>query len=66
MTVMVIVRQVHTKGEIKWKGERIYVSEALVGEPVALKPVGNNLWELRFSFHHLGILDDITGKIVPI
>lgn len=62
----VIVRQVHTKGEIKWKGERIYVSEALVGEPVALKQVGNNLWELRFSFHHLGILDDITGKIVPI
>ncbi len=62
----VIVRQVHTKGEIKWKGNLIYVSEALVGEPVALKQVGNDLWQIRFSFHPLGILDERTLKIVPI
>ena len=62
----VIVRQVHTQGGIKWKGELIYVSEALVGEPVALKQVGNGLWSLRFSFLHLGILDETSGRIVPI
>lgn len=62
----VIVRQVHNKGEIKWKGSLIYVSEALAGEPVALKQLDNNLWEIRFSFHHLGILDERTGKIMPL
>jgi len=62
----VIVRQVHTKGEIKWKGALIYVSEALVGEPLALKQLGNGLWDIRFSFHPLGVLDERTHKIVPI
>ena len=62
----VIVRQVHNKGDIKWKGNLIYVSEALAGEPVSLKQLDNHLWEIRFSFHHLGILDERTGKIMPL
>jgi transposase InsO family protein len=62
----VIVRQVRSKGEIKWKGDRVYVSEALVGEPIGLKEIGNYLWEVRFSFHPLGILDEKTERIVPI
>ncbi len=30
------VRRVRTTGEIKWQGQLIYISEALIGEPVAL------------------------------
>lgn len=60
------IRQVRSKGEIKWKGELVYVSEALIGEPVALRQVGNDLWELRFSFQPLGILDERTHRIVPL
>jgi hypothetical protein len=33
----VTVRQVRQNGDIKWKGKLVYVSEALAGEPVALK-----------------------------
>jgi len=61
----VIVRQVRHSGEIKWKGNLIYVSEALVGEPVGLTQIEDHLWEVRFSFHYLGILDELKGKITP-
>ena len=30
------VRRVRSNGEIKWAGERVFLSEALVGEPVGL------------------------------
>ena len=33
----IIVRQVRHNGEIRWKGELVYFSEALAGESVALK-----------------------------
>jgi transposase InsO family protein len=59
-----VIRQVRHKGEIKWKGRLIYVSEALAGEPIALQQRDNYLWEVRFSFHPLGILNELTGRIL--
>jgi putative transposase len=60
------VRQVRHNGCIKWKGDHIYVSQALAGELVGLKPIGEGLWEVRFSFYLLGILDEQIGKVLPI
>jgi len=57
------VRQVRSNGCIKWKGEFVYVSEALAGEPVGLKQIDEDEWEMRFSFHKLGILDERIGKV---
>ena len=62
----VIVRQVRHNGEMKWRGNLIYVSEALTGEPIALKQADEHIWETRFCFHPLGILNELTGKIVPV
>ena len=62
----VIVRQVRHNGEIRWKGEFIYVSEALAGDPVALKQKEEHLWEIRFSSYPLGILNELTMKITPL
>jgi len=59
------VRQVRHNGEIKWKGQMIYVSQALAGEPVGLLQTDDGLWQASFSFHRLGTLDDRTGKIIP-
>ena len=59
------VRQVRHKGEIKWRGELIYVSEVLAKEPVGLIPIDNDKWELRYSFQLLVILDERTKNIVP-
>ena len=61
----VTVRQVRHNGEIKWRGERIYVSEVLAKEPLGLKPIDNDTWELRYSFHVLGVLDQRTNTITP-
>jgi putative transposase len=59
-----MVRQVRSNGEIKWKGKLVFVSEALVGEPVGLRQISDSEWDIRFSFHPLGILDERTGKVM--
>lgn len=61
----VTVRQVRHNGEIKWRGDFIYVSEVLAKEPLGLKPLDEERWELRYSFHLLGVLDQRTNKITP-
>lgn len=58
------VRQVRTSGEIKWRGEFLYVSQALVGEPVGLEPVSERHWQMFFGPVALGLLDDHTGKLL--
>jgi putative transposase len=60
------VRQVRSNGEIKWKGGLLYVSQALIGEPVGLKQINESEWEMWFSFQPLGILDERVGKIRPV
>ena len=62
----VIVRQVRHNGEIRWNGELLYISEALAGEPVALKQQEEHLWEIRFSSYSLGLLNELTGRITPL
>jgi len=57
------VRRVRSNGEIKWKGRKIYVSEALRGEPVGLDQIDDELYEVYFSQVKLGVLDERTGKI---
>jgi len=57
------VRHVRHNGEIKWKGHMVYVGQALTGEPVGLLEVGEDLWQVNFSFHYLGVLDERTGRI---
>lgn len=59
-----VVRQVRSNGEIKWKGGHIFVSETLIGEPIALEQKEEHVWEMRYSFHPLGMLHDTTGKVV--
>jgi len=62
----VIVRQVRHNGEIKRRGELFYISEALAGEPVALKQKEAHLWEVSFSSYPLGVLNELTGRITPL
>lgn len=59
------VRQVRHNGEIKWKGQMVYVGQALAGEPVGLLQTGDDVWKVNFGFHYLGTLDEKAGKINP-
>ena len=62
----VTVRKVRHNGEIKWRGELLYVSTVLAKEPVGLKPIDEGKSELRYSFHLLGILDERNKTITPV
>lgn len=59
------VRQVRHNGEIKWRGELLYVSHILAKEPVAMEPIDEHHWAVRYSFYALGLLDERPLKIKP-
>ncbi len=61
--VGVTVRKVRTNGEIKWRGDKIYLSEALRGEPVGLSPRDDRYWTIRFGPLVIGLLDDHTHSV---
>jgi len=56
------VRRVRTNGEIKWNGERVYLSESLRGEPVGLTPVDERYWSIRFGPLQIGLLDSYLNR----
>lgn len=60
------VRRVRTNGQIKWKGDTIYLSQALVGEPVGLSQLDDRYWTIQFGPLAIGILDDHTRRIAHI
>ncbi len=56
------VRRVKTNGEIKWNGERMYLSESLRGEPVGLTPVDERYWSIQYGPLHIGLLDSYLNR----
>ena len=56
-------RGVRSNGEIKWKGGMIYLSQALIGQWVGLKPVGDENWEAYFMSQRLGRVDPRQGRV---
>lgn len=61
-----VVRQVRHNGEIKWHSELIYVSQVLAHEPLGLTQIEEQKWEVRYSFHLLGVLDERLKTVVPV
>jgi hypothetical protein len=59
-----LVRRVRHNGEIKLGGDKLYVSEALRGEPVGLQRIDDGRWELYFSHVLLGLIDERLGKVI--
>jgi transposase InsO family protein len=51
------VRRVRQNGEIKWAGGLIFVSEALVGEPVGIEETDQGCFSVHFGPVYLGFLD---------
>ena len=58
------VRRVRCNGEFKWCGQRIYLSQVLAKEPIGLKPLDEDRWEIRYSFHRLATFDARTQTIL--
>jgi putative transposase len=57
------VRRVRHCGAIKWRGEEIFVSQALCGEPVGLFPIADDVWLVKYGPLVLGSLKGREGFI---
>jgi transposase InsO family protein len=56
------VRRVSPNGQIKWRGDLVFVSEAVVGELVGLAETDRGDWTVRFMQVELGRIDRHTRK----
>jgi putative transposase len=56
------VRRVRSRGEIKWAGDLIFVSEALIGEPVAIEETEEGELRVRYADVELGFIDK-SGRL---
>ncbi len=57
------VRPVGSSGNIRWRDEALYVSEALRGERIGLARRDDGHWAIRFRNFDLATLDDETNTI---
>ncbi|MBA3810591.1 MAG: transposase [Caulobacteraceae bacterium] len=58
------VRRVRSNGEIIWRGGKLFVSEAIIGEAVGVAQRPDGHWTVRFADVPLGLIDRMTGEIV--
>ena len=59
-------RQVGKRGEIYWRGARIFVSEVLYGEPLGLEAIADGVYRVWFCSLQLGTFDERRGKLAPL
>ena len=59
------VRRVKATGQIKWHGERVFVSEAVRGELVGLAETESGDWLVHFMHVELGRIDRTTRRFTP-
>ena len=57
------VRRVRSNGEIRWGGNLVFVSDALIGELVGVAETETGDWIVRFIDVDLGIIDRRTRKL---
>ena len=60
-----MVRHVRTNGEIRWRGEMLFISEVLSGEYVGFEQIDDRCWALHYGPVPLAILDDSKRSWLP-
>lgn len=56
------LRKVRANGDIKWRGERVFISESLEDEAVGLAELASGDWLVRFFDYDLGVIERRTNK----
>ena len=57
------VRRVRRHGTVKWRGDEVFVSELLAGEPVGLLPIADDVWLVKYGPLVLGTMKGRQGFI---
>jgi putative transposase len=61
-----LVRRVPMGGQFKWKGERVFVSETLTGEPIGLQPEDERMYTIYFAAFPIGRFDSYQRTVLPL
>jgi hypothetical protein len=56
------VRRVRNHGQIKWQGEVVFISAAVIGELVGVQEADNGDWRVYFLHRELGRIDRKTRR----
>jgi hypothetical protein len=57
-------RRINSRGVLIWHGQPIFVSSALAGWDVGLKPCASQRWEVYFASLRLGELEPATASFI--
>jgi putative transposase len=57
------VRRVSTAGQIKWHGRPLFLSTVLAEEDVALEPIDDGMWLVRFAALPLAVFHERTWQL---
>jgi putative transposase len=60
------VRRVGASGSISWRGQCVFLTEVLCGECVALEPVDDAVWLIRFATLPLARFDERHRRLLPV
>ena len=60
-----LVRRIRSNGQVKWRGDLIFVGEALAGEAIGIRETDHE-WRAYFGPHLLGALDPAKPSLVRI
>lgn len=61
-----IIRRVRHNGEIKWNGQTIYISAALVGEPIGLVEHDDGSWTVSYGQIELGAITHGRDRLTKL
>ena len=59
-------RKVGSRGEVCWRGARIFVSEVLQGEALGLEAIDDGIYRVWFCSLQLGWFDERRKKLAPL
>ncbi len=58
-----VVRRVRSSGEIRWRGDLVFISEALIGEIVGVRETAAGNWVVRFFTLDIGLIERSRMKL---
>jgi transposase InsO family protein len=59
------MRRVQERGQFRWKSERVFLSETLIGESIGLLPIDDRFYTVYFGAFPIARFDGHRREIVP-
>jgi len=60
------VRRVRRRGGFSWKGQEVFLSETLIGEPIGLLPADDRIYTVHFAAFPIARFDSHRRTILPL